>query len=192
MRALCACTVSSCTDRCPNGQYGTNCMNKCACENQADCDVTTGVCTCGPGFMGPLCSLPCPFGKYGTNCKNACTCANDAGCDPVTGACVCRAGWTGDQCEKRCEVGRVNTLYPRIQIYVQPGTFGVGCAYKCAGCATCDAVSGRCDGDTCAEGKWGDGCSKCARTHARPSHDGTVLQRVKWAPSARNVPNDAM
>ena len=44
--------------QCPYGQYGMNCSEKCLCQNNARCDPVNGICTCAPGFMGPLCSYP--------------------------------------------------------------------------------------------------------------------------------------
>lgn len=42
---------------CPNGMYGYNCTQKCACETGTSqiCHHVTGTCTCRPGYYGLLC-----------------------------------------------------------------------------------------------------------------------------------------
>lgn len=40
---------------CPEGRYGVQCLELCACENQAACSPEDGRCTCLPGWTGQLC-----------------------------------------------------------------------------------------------------------------------------------------
>ena len=40
---------------CPEDRYGVQCLNLCACENQAVCSPANGQCTCTPGWTGKLC-----------------------------------------------------------------------------------------------------------------------------------------
>ena len=51
---LCINTFHSSTE-CSEGYYGSNCQLPCQCQNDADCNQTTGECYCTPGWMGVLC-----------------------------------------------------------------------------------------------------------------------------------------
>ena len=40
---------------CPEGTYGANCEERCACQNEGICDPVTGACECPPGVIGDRC-----------------------------------------------------------------------------------------------------------------------------------------
>lgn len=75
-------------------------MNKCRCQNGAECDHMNGKCSCLPGYIGPFCDIKCPAKTYGLKCHQPCDCLYNATCDHVTGHCQCEAGWSGTRCEK--------------------------------------------------------------------------------------------
>ena len=41
---------------CPAGSYGVQCLQRCQCENNADCDPISGLCACKPGWRGAMCN----------------------------------------------------------------------------------------------------------------------------------------
>jgi len=46
------------------------------------CDQSTGICNCAPGYIGDSCESTCPTGSWGPNCHYHCSCQNGA-CSPL-------------------------------------------------------------------------------------------------------------
>lgn len=44
-----------CTERCPEGRFGSNCADECVCHNSGKCDPETGQCKCAEGFTSSRC-----------------------------------------------------------------------------------------------------------------------------------------
>lgn len=64
-----------CLDVCPEGTYGLNCQQKCACQNGAKCIPKDGSCLCSKGWRGKNCTKRvCPDWLFGPNCDQACQC----------------------------------------------------------------------------------------------------------------------
>ncbi len=42
---------------CPEGLYGQDCLGVCLCQNNASCDLITGMCNCTIGWTGPACGM---------------------------------------------------------------------------------------------------------------------------------------
>lgn len=42
---------------CPPGFYGPHCAQVCRCQNGADCEHVSGLCSCRTGFIGQSCEL---------------------------------------------------------------------------------------------------------------------------------------
>ncbi|KAJ7424795.1 hypothetical protein WISP_26615 [Willisornis vidua] len=81
--------------QCDEQSWGPGCRQSCNCHHGAPCDPLTGVCSCPPGFVDPLCHQPCPPGTYGQGCHLPCPCHHQAPCNASTGACLCPPGLTG-------------------------------------------------------------------------------------------------
>ena len=41
---------------CLRGWYGENCLTKCRCAHNEECDRMSGVCVCDPGWQGTWCT----------------------------------------------------------------------------------------------------------------------------------------
>ncbi|XP_033127278.1 uncharacterized protein LOC117125030 isoform X2 [Anneissia japonica] len=123
---------NSCSKKCPEGTYGTNCEKRCKCILNSNffCTPNKGQCFCKPGWTGEKCMIPCEPGKFGMQCREDCPCRNGAGCNPVDGTCFCPPGWGGLDCSKQCP----------------HGWYGPNCTEKCSceGGLLCDRRSGRC------------------------------------------------
>lgn len=50
------CVLLSLRVACPQGFYGLDCQQKCACMNGALCSHITGECSCPSGWIGPQCN----------------------------------------------------------------------------------------------------------------------------------------
>ena len=121
-------------DACAPGFAGPSCQ--AACVN----GVTSGwQCLCTPGYARPNCSVACPGSvRTGGLCFGHGTC--DDGADG-TGECVCYAGYAGGNCDLVCPGGAANT---------------------CSGHGQCDAVTGTCQCQDSAAGRWGGAaCDRC-------------------------------
>ena len=75
------------------------CPGDGTCSNQGICYLSTGTCTCNPGFQGDMCQdLQCPGDG---------NCSNQGICDVSTGTCTCNPGFRGDMCQydmtKQCK-----------------------------------------------------------------------------------------
>ncbi|KAH0511536.1 Scavenger receptor class F member 1 [Microtus ochrogaster] len=130
---------------CLKGWWGPECSRRCQCV-RGQCSVSSGHCSCPPGFHGARCELPCDPGHYGAQCRESCGhCAPNATCSPVTGNCEsCKPGWNGTQCKQPCP----------------PGTFGERCGEQCPRCwlgEPCHAETGHCQ--RCDPGWLGDSCN---------------------------------
>ena len=44
-----------CSRPCDEGMFGVNCSHVCRCENNATCQLDSGLCLCPPGFTGRHC-----------------------------------------------------------------------------------------------------------------------------------------
>lgn len=58
------CLAKSLSLVCPQGLYGINCSEQCACPKSAICDPRTGECICQPGRHGPQCNQGNRLVKY--------------------------------------------------------------------------------------------------------------------------------
>lgn len=47
---------ADCSQPCPPGTFGYNCLQACHCRNHASCRGNDGFCECKPGWMGPGCT----------------------------------------------------------------------------------------------------------------------------------------
>eukprot|EP00056_Hartaetosiga_gracilis_P016133 m.3989 g.3989 ORF g.3989 m.3989 type:complete len:3037 (-) comp3783_c0_seq1:271-9381(-) len=137
---------------CSEGFYGSNCLSQCNCQNGADCDPTTGVCDCLPGWGGADC---------GTHANTTFSCSSCVFQDPNTpckdsdGHCTCAPGWALPHCVEECA----------------EGFFGKNCQQQCQ-CENeglCDSVDGSCEcppgyssasncAEPCKEGYFGEDC----------------------------------
>ena len=85
------------------------------CSNQGICNVSTGTCTCNPGFQGNMCQgkiflllTNAHMMKYislstDRQCLGDGNCSNQGMCDFSTGTCVCDSGFQGVVCQgKTC------------------------------------------------------------------------------------------
>jgi len=94
---------------CPLGTWGQHCLLNCKCQHGFGCDPVTGVCNCGPGFVGQFCEIGCSPDQqmFGLNCayKLACVANQTNAADIVTGSCDCNAGYYGSTCNKKCDAG---------------------------------------------------------------------------------------
>ena len=85
------------------------------CSNQGTCDVSTGTCTCNPGFQGHICQGKnflllrnvhmmkdiFFFSSTDMKCPGDSTCSNQGTCDVSTGTCNCNPGFWGDMCQSK-------------------------------------------------------------------------------------------
>ena len=46
---------------------------------------------CGPGYVGPNCTIKCPYPTYGDGCQGFCVCDNKT-CDISTGCIISTTG----------------------------------------------------------------------------------------------------
>nr|BAC05419.1 unnamed protein product [Homo sapiens] len=138
----CSCGNNSSCDPKSGGTSGFFCPSTHPCQNGGVFQTPQGSCSCPPGWMGTICSLPCPEGFHGPNCSQECRCHNGGLCDRFTGQCRCAPGYTGDRCREECPVGR----------------FGQDCAETCdcAPDARCFPANGAC---LCEHGFTGDRCT---------------------------------
>ncbi|KRT86462.1 hypothetical protein AMK59_111, partial [Oryctes borbonicus] len=86
----------------------------------------------------------CPYEAIGANCISCKTFFNKTHCEnvpicemslPITSSalkCSCPSGYTSSSCSEKCP----------------NGSYGFNCIQKCRGCATCNHVSGVCEGNT--------------------------------------------
>ncbi|XP_071837031.1 tyrosine-protein kinase receptor Tie-1-like isoform X2 [Apostichopus japonicus] len=96
---------------CPVGLWNPpDCAQSCPeCEHGGECDTTTGMCICPPGFMGNLCEKACGINSYGPECQHSCKadgCRSMQFCLADPYGCSCATGWTGPTCEEECPDGR--------------------------------------------------------------------------------------
>jgi len=123
---------------CPPGRYGIYCDVCSSCNGQGTCHegaAGDGLCTCNPGYTGPLCQY-----------SDAATC-NGHGRAQYDGTCVCSTGYAGPSC-RACAPNHFN--YP-------------SCTY-CSASTTCNG-HGSCDSRgscVCAPGYPGPNCTRCA------------------------------
>lgn len=61
-----------CDSLCDPGRYGSDCSEKCVCENKGSCNQQTGECYCARGWEGEHCENSCSPGFYGQDCKEKC------------------------------------------------------------------------------------------------------------------------
>ncbi|XP_064626017.1 phosphatidylinositol phosphatase PTPRQ-like [Lineus longissimus] len=82
---------------CKNKRYGPNCNNPCQCDNDAECDDTTGKCPngiCNNHFTGPYCNIGIPtFSKDGASTPNS-----------------IRVKWTHVHHDSACDAAKVTQL----------------------------------------------------------------------------------
>lgn len=50
---ICICVFV--VSECPAGQFGSDCQDRCECQNSGQCDRQTGQCVCQPGWTGERC-----------------------------------------------------------------------------------------------------------------------------------------
>ncbi|XP_065844809.1 uncharacterized protein [Oscarella lobularis] len=134
-----------CERSCPQGRWGQDCLESCACNSRGPCDFVSGQCDCNSGWIGLQCERRCREGLWGKNCSLDCDCLNNALCDPHTGECLCQSGWVGPRCNQTCP----------------SGYFGKGCRQNCTcvddNTAKCNASTGEC---ICRPGFKGEDCSR--------------------------------
>ena len=44
-----------CVPVCPEGRWGSECAELCACSGRGTCHASSGACNCTSGYMGALC-----------------------------------------------------------------------------------------------------------------------------------------
>ncbi|XP_052806502.1 mucin-4-like [Mya arenaria] len=131
---------------CPQGEYGPNCTESCACTeaNTDRCDPIDGTCNCKPGYNLTDCSNDI------NECKDgSAVCPTNSECSNIPGSYVCN-----------CKSGYLKTATGQCQ-ECSNGKFGENCAQTCACNMTntdsCDKVTGNCqckpvwNGTTCNE-----------------------------------------
>ncbi|WAR05736.1 FBN1-like protein [Mya arenaria] len=133
-------------EECPQGEYGPNCTESCACTeaNTDRCDPIDGTCNCKPGYNLTDCSNDI------NECKDgSAVCPTNSECSNIPGSYVCN-----------CKSGYLKTATGQCQ-ECSNGKFGENCAQTCACNMTntdsCDKVTGNCqckpvwNGTTCNE-----------------------------------------
>ncbi|XP_062576058.1 uncharacterized protein LOC134237898 [Saccostrea cucullata] len=151
-----------CNKECRNGNYGSNCKDKCSrhCARGLPCRKTDGICVegCAAGWKSPNCSEACNHGFYGQECNNTCGhCAKNKTCNNVYGSCPsgeCAPGHkpTPDRkCNQECENERFGNNCMET------------CSGHCRGGLPCNKTDGICRGG-CAEGWMNPFCNEtCSR-----------------------------
>ncbi|XP_037562741.1 tenascin [Dermacentor silvarum] len=159
-----------CNQECEAGHYGADCLQRCHCAVEGDCDSITGECPkgCSAGWTGESChiqgdspttstkSVPtqkpsCPPGWFGKACSHRCHCADGEACDPSSGECPgsCQPGYSRPTCAECLS-----------------GMFGDNCSLTCHcwnGDQNC-MPDGRCH-DGCAAGWTGERCQQACPTN---------------------------
>ncbi|WAR06378.1 FBN1-like protein [Mya arenaria] len=118
---------------CPQGEYGPNCTESCACidANTDRCDPIDGTCNCKSGYNQTDCSNDineCEDGSV--------VCPTNSECSNMPGSYNCN-----------CKSGYLKTAVGQCQ-ECSKGKFGENCAQTCACNMTntdsCDKVTGNC------------------------------------------------
>jgi hypothetical protein len=135
------------------------------CNNNGDCSLLTGKCTCKKGYIGDRCETlddgdepkddpddetkddPDDETKDDTKDKtdeseNKCSdkCNYNGTCNQETGECKCIFGYSGLRCESTCEEGK----------------FGDNCEYTCYNGGKYNTITKKCE---CATNYFGDYCT---------------------------------
>ncbi|XP_053313094.1 scavenger receptor class F member 1 [Spea bombifrons] len=184
---------ASCTSRCPNQYWGSDCKQSCACFPFGKCDPVSGQCTCNPNRWGPNCEYPCYCAQQGTcnqltgacecdpgwwapHCNKMCHCnLQNSRCSHTTGRCICDSGYWGQRCGMKCNCNKSPCSQATGKCECREGWWGASCEYQC-NClyGKCNALSGECDcypgyqgkncADPCIPGTYGPRCKKrCGR-----------------------------
>ena len=63
--------IPVCSQPCPPGTWGLNCVKVCICNNTNSdgCNPQDGTCNCRPGYEGSTCDMACPPGYFGNQCS---------------------------------------------------------------------------------------------------------------------------
>lgn len=99
------------------------------CPSNSNCNFTTGICDCIPGFIGHMCEL--------LKCPGAGDCSKHGLCNHTTGECSCFQGFQGSECEQ----------YLCLSIPEEYTNTSVAIAVEAAPLASCRST--QIDGFTC-------------------------------------------
>ncbi|XP_058838776.1 protein draper isoform X4 [Topomyia yanbarensis] len=147
----------TCNINCPPMRWGSDCSQKCQCQNNSTCNAQDGRCQCPKGYRGQFCEFQCPSDRFGQDCNELCQCLNGGKCDPVSGECYCAPGFTGPLCAQKCPEGK----------------HGEQCRSdcRCQNGGSCDPQTGvRCE-SRCPLGYYGESCNEICTCHNNSSCD---------------------
>ena len=167
-------TGTRCHQPCPEGFWGANCSNACACRNGGTCIPKTGNCICAPGFRGPFCqkceapSSPSAFQSSARCQKLPLYPSWPAVLTAVYGLVTHGgSGWSQGLSEGWPMPPVTTSPFPPA---CQPGRYGKRCVpCKCANHSSCHPSNGTCyclagwTGPDCSQRTWWPVCLSACR-----------------------------
>jgi len=119
------------------------------CNNNGDCSLFTGKCTCKKGYKGNRCEI------FDKEAKDE---VKDEAKDEAKDEVICEEGKFGEYCEYTCYNGKYNTTTKKCEC--STNYFGKYCSVACLNGGTYNTTNNNCD---CINSYFGEHCSESCR-----------------------------